>query len=514
MNDVSKQSFVYTNYCSKFKHELQTINMNWILIAEIAYACILILVCIKIIYDTENTTKTLAYILFAIFVPVVGIFFYFSFGINYRKRTIYSKSLFDEAFEVDLMSQLKDSQNQIFKEFNPLFPKYSRLSKLVLNQKFFPLTKNNSVHLLKNGEEKFPEVIQAIKNAKNHIHLEYYIFENDKIGNLIIDLLIQKAENGLKVRFIYDDFGSRGIKNKQLKKMRAAGVDVYPFYKIKIIALANRLNYRNHRKIIVIDGEIGFVGGINVCEKYINNQDNNKLYWRDTHLKIIGPAVMNLQYIFLVDWNYCSKEKIQPNSDYFPSMDYLGSENQTESDNKVVQIVASGPDSKAPLILQSICKAITTAQNEILITTPYFIPSDSLSDSLIIAATSGVKTKLLVPKVSDSKFVNFASRSYFTKLLKSGVEIYRYEKGFVHSKTMVIDNEISIIGTANMDMRSFDLNFEVNAIVYDKEISNELRGYFYEDLKDSSQIDKIRWQNRSKYIKLAEKISGLFSPLL
>lgn len=482
--------------------------------AEIAYVFIIILVCIKIIYDTESTTKTLAYMLLVIFVPILGTFFYFSFGINYRKNTIYSKSLFNDGFEKELTEQLKDSQNQIFEEFTSLFPKYSRLSKLVLNQKIFPLTKNNYVKLLMNGEEKYPQVIEAINNAKNHIHIEYYIFENDKIGRTIIELLIKKAKEGIKVRFIYDDFGSRGIKRKHHKEMREAGIEIYPFYKIKIIALANRLNYRNHRKIIVVDGEIGFIGGINVSDKYINGKEEDKLFWRDTHLKIIGPAVMNLQYIFLVDWNYCSKEKIRPNKIYFPRIDAIQSNHNLKNDNKIVQIVASGPDSKAPFILQSICKAINTAQKEILICTPYFIPSDVLNESLIIAAASGVKTKLLVPGISDSKFVNFASRSYFSNLMKSGVEIYRYEKGFVHSKTMVIDNEIAIIGTANMDLRSFDLNFEVNAIVYDKEISNELRNSFYDDLKDAAQIDQSKWRKRSKYIKLAERISGLFSPLL
>lgn len=487
--------------------------MNWILIAEVIYICIVIIVCIKIVYDTTSTTKTLAYVLLAIFAPFIGIFFYFSFGINYRKRTIYSKNLFDKEIEEELIKHLKNSQNQIIHEFENTFTKFSSLSQLILNQKALPLSKNNEVELLINGEEKFPEVIQEIKNAKEHIHIEYYIFENDGIGNTIINLLIEKAKQGIKVRFIYDDFGSRGIRKKQLKQMRLAGVEAYPFYKIKILALANRLNYRNHRKIIVIDGRIGFVGGINVSDKYINPNDK-KLYWRDTHLKITGPAVMSLQYIFLVDWNYCSKEKIQPNENYFPDYNQTKEINIIENKNKVVQIVASGPDSKSPLILQSICKAISLAKNEILITTPYFIPSEVLNECLIIAAASGVKTKLLVPGISDSKFVNFASRSYFLDLIKAGVEIYQYEKGFVHSKTMVIDNEISIVGTANMDLRSFDLNFEVNAIVYDKEISNELRNYFYVDLDNSIKIDQNSWEKRSKYIQLVEKISGLFSPLL
>lgn len=483
--------------------------MNWLLILEILYLLIIIAVCIRIIYDTHSTTKTLAYVLLVIFVPIFGMFFYFSFGINYRKRKIYNKSLFEEKVEKQLTLRLKDSQSQIFKEHPELFNKFSGLSKLILNQDTFPLTTLNSVELLNNGEEKFPKVLEAIDAAQNHIHIEYYIFENDNIGSLLINKLIEKAKEGIKVRFIYDDFGSRGIRKNQLKEMWDAGVEAYPFYKIKIIALANRLNYRNHRKIIVVDGKVGFVGGINVSDKYINSQESNqKLYWRDTHLKIEGQAVLSLQYIFIGDWNYCSKERIEPNSTYFPKFD------TDKTDNKIVQIVASGPDSDSPLILQSICKAISLAKEEILIVSPYFIPGEVLKENLLIAAASGVKVKLLVPGISDSKLVNFASRSYFTLLIDSGVEIYRYNKGFVHSKTMVIDREVAIVGTANMDLRSFDLNFEVNAMIYDTAIATELQESFYQDLKDSTQIDKTEWENRPMHIQLAEKISGLFSPLL
>src|SRR5690606_5951709 len=255
----------------------------------------------------------------------------------------------------------------------------------------------------------FPSVLEALNNAKDHIHIEYYIFDAGEIGRKIIDLLIEKSRQGVTVRFIYDDFGSREIRKKQVPRLRAAGVAAFPFYKIKLIALANRLNYRNHRKIIVIDGVLGFVGGINVSDKYINGiQKKNDLFWRDTHLKIEGPAVKSLQYVFIGDWNYCSGEQLEPTKILFPD------DNEFHSKaGKIVQIAFSGPDSDTPLIQQTLLQAINLAKEEILITTPYFMPGDSILESLVIAAASGTEVKILVPGASDSKFVNYAARSFY-----------------------------------------------------------------------------------------------------
>lgn len=485
--------------------------MNWILIAEILYIILVFLVCIRIIYDTQSTTKTLAYLLAVIFLPIIGAIIYFSIGINYRKRKMYSKKIFNNA-EVELALQkkiLENSQN-IFTNRSESIKTFKKLANLILSQTLSPLSQGNDVRLLLNGENKFPKVLEAIKNAKNHIHIEYYIFEDDHIGREIIDLLIQKAQEGIVVRFIYDDFGSRGIRKTQVPRLKAAGVNVFPFYKIKLIALANRLNYRNHRKIIVIDGHVGFVGGINVSDKYINGPNSkNGLFWRDTHLMIEGPAVSSLQYIFMGDWNYCANEQLAPDSRYFPE----ANEHPLEP-NKIIQIAASGPDSKTPLIQQTLLQAINLAKEEILITTPYFIPGESLTESLVIAAASGTVVKLLVPGVSDSIFVNYAARSFYSRILDAGAEIYQYKKGFVHAKTLVADKKLAIVGTANMDIRSFDLNFEVNALVYDIEIAKELSAAFYDDLKDARIIDIKSWNSRSKFTQLLEKIAGLFSPLM
>ena len=485
--------------------------MNWLLISEIFYILVVIFVCLRIVYDTQSTTKTLAYLLFAIFVPVVGILFYFFFGINYRNRKMYSKKLWDNAVMAKrLKEDLYHYSKQTFNESDASVQSSKELAYMLMNDSRSPLTSGNAVKLLVNGENKFPEVLKALNEAKSHIHIEYYIYEDDEIGTEIGNILIKKAQEGLAVRFIYDDFGSSSIRKKFVSQLRDNGVKAFPFFKISFIPFANRINYRNHRKIIVIDGHTAFVGGINVSDRYINKlNDTKNIFWRDTHLRIDGPGVQYLQFLFLCDWNFCANEKLQASKEFFPRR-----KNFPGGNDKVVQIAASGPDSETPTILFSLLQAINLATKEILITTPYFIPGDSLLDALNIASLSGISVKLLVPGKSDSLLVNSAASSYYDDLLRTGVEIYQYTKGFVHAKTMVTDRKVAIVGTANMDFRSFDLNFEVNAIVYDVEIAGQLSDIFYNDLKDAERIDEASWSKRSRLKQLWQKIARLVSPLL
>ena len=477
---------------------------------EIGYFIILLLVILRVLYDTRSGVKALAYILLIVLVPIIGILFYFSFGINYRKRKLYSKKIVeDEALHQKILTHLEDYSEKVLQS-GLLSPVYNNLVRFIYNSSDSPLTGNNSVKLLLNGEEKFPELLKAIAEAKSHIHLEYYIFENDNIGNSIADLLIQKAQQGVEVRFLYDDFGSHGLNKKFIKRLTEGGVEAAPFYKIKLYALASRLNYRNHRKIIIIDGKKSFVGGINISDRYRNDiPEKNALYWRDTHLMIDGLATFYLQYLFLCDWNFCSKQKLQFGPDYFPIYP-----NEQEVGNELVQIVPSGPDSTVPVIFYSFLEAIGAATKRILITSPYFIPGESLMDALFIAATSGIEVKILVPGISDSKLVNTAARAYYTELLKHGIRIFQYEKGFVHAKTMVIDDNLAIVGSANMDYRSFDLNFEVNAMLYSKDIVAQLAKSFNDDLQHSPEINTTDWLNRPKYIHLWEKLVRLLSPFM
>ena len=460
----------------------------------------------RILYDTHSSTKTIAYIFLCIFFPVIGILFYLAFGINYWKNKLYSKKTYEND---KMLNELKKK----IPEYNKctVDPKSfsdddtTEIASMLLKDLRSPLTRNNQVKLLLNGEEKFPELIKCLKAAKHHIHIEYYIFEGE-IGKTIIEILIAKAEEGVQVKFIYDDFGSPSIKKKTERKMQAAGIEVYPFSKVIFYLLANRINYRNHRKIVVIDGRTGFVGGINVSDRYINN-NKQKLYWRDTHVRIDGPGVYYLQYIFITDWNFCCPKKLKPEEAFFAPCDDI-------KGKAFVQITGSGPDSVEPSVLFSVLEAINLAKEEILITTPYFIPGDSISNALRIAALGGVIVKLLVPEKSDSKIVNAASAAHYDSLLQSGVEIYLYKKGFIHAKTLVTDGKLSMVGTANMDHRSFELNFEVNAIIYDEAFSKKLRQVFSEDLKHTKKLDAKRWYKRSLLTQFPEKVARLLSPSL
>ena len=448
----------------------------------------------------------MAYLMICIFLPVAGIAFYLTFGINYWKKKKYAKKfLQDMDFLKSVEKQIPGYKNAIIETKAPAVLQNAELTSMLVKDLGSPLSKNNRVKILVDGDEKFPELLQALQNAKQHIHIEYYIYEYDQIGTQLIEVLIAKAKQGIEVRFIYDDFGSPAIKSNMEKRMRDAGIEIHPFHKVRFYLLANRFNYRNHRKIVIIDGCTAFTGGINVSDRYINNK-KNKLFWRDTHLRIDGPAIYYLQYLFISDWNFCCDKKVDPAPKYFAA--------PVVSENCYVQVAAGGPDSIQPSILYAVLQAIYLAQKEILITTPYFTPGDSIMHALSIAALSGLSVKLLVPGVSDSKIVNAASRSNYTDLLQAGVEIYLYRKGFVHAKTMVTDGLLSMVGTANMDHRSFELNFEVNMLVYDADIATQMRERFFADLEDAEKIDIKKWLSRSAYAKLPEKIARLLSPVL
>ncbi|WP_432712131.1 cardiolipin synthase [Pedobacter sp.] len=484
--------------------------MNWILIGNLVYLIIVLAVAMRIIYDTNNTSKTLSYLLLTFFLPIAGIIIYFSVGTNYRKRKLYSKKLIkDEKLSREIKLRIRQQSDNVMAQKKPEVKKFKKLAKLLLNGNLSKLSEHNTVELLLNGEEKFPAVMHALKGAKHHIHMEYYIFEDELIGQQIAEVLIQKAQEGVEVRFIYDDFGSRSIRKKLVPQLKAAGVKCAPFYRVLFVKLANRINYRNHRKIIIIDGYCAFTGGINVSDRYINCVEKpDQLYWRDTHIKLVGQGVYYLQYLFINDWNFCSEEDMLPEKIYFsPS----GPENEMGA---VVQIASSGPDSDNPTILFSLLDAIGLAEEEVLITTPYFIPGESLLDEMTVAALSGVKIKLLVPDKSDSFTVDAAARSYYGDLLTAGVEIYLYKKGFIHAKTLVSDSQLSIVGTANMDHRSFELNFEVNTIIYDAGFAGQLRDVFYEDLKYAVLIDSEKWFKRPLYKQFLEKVARLISNLL
>lgn len=481
--------------------------MHWYILGVI-YIGVTIVVCFRILYDTDSTSKTFAYLLVTVLLPVVGMVIYFAVGANYRKNRLYSKKIVtDNKLFDEIRRNIELESEKSWDTGEEEVRSHKKLARLLLNDSS-PLSGNNEVKLLFNGENKFPEVLEALRGAKHHIHMEYYIYENDVIGNQIKDILIQKAKEGVKVRFIYDDFGSRSIRHNIAEQLRAAGIEAYPFYKIFFIALSNRTNYRNHRKIIVVDGCTGFVGGINVSDRYINKpENNNPVYWRDTSVRIDGPGVFYLQYLFICDWNFAASQRIENPTALF-------CKTKSPNGNAVVQMAASGPDSATPTIMLSLIEVLGMAEEEVLITTPYFIPGETMLDAINMACLSGVKIKLLVPWHSDSFIVNAAARSYYASILDCGVEIYRYKKGFVHAKTIVADGKLAIVGTANMDHRSFELNFEVNSMIYDREVAGQLKQAFLDDIKDADLIIPERWKRRTMFKQLPEKLCRLFSPLL
>lgn len=456
--------------------------------------------------DTQTTSKTLAYLMLIFFVPVVGIIFYFVFGVNYRKNKFYDfKIKRDEKVYEKVNAFTKNQHENVMQNGNTALKQFANTANFLFNATKSPVSEGNEVAILKNGEEKFPIMLDALNKAKHHIHLEYYIYDHDDIGTQIIDILIEKAKQGVIVRFLYDAFGSAKIGKAAVKKLNAAGIEALPVNKIRFRLLANRNNYRDHRKIIIIDGNEVFTGGINVSDKYINN-GKYKLYWRDTHLHIRGPGAWYFQYIFLTNWIFAKKEIPDLNREYFNG-------HYKNYGDKIVQVAQSGP-SIIPAIMLSTASAIYSAKKRVYITTPYFIPVESVSDAIKQIGRAGVDVRLIVPRVGDSKLVNAAAYSYYSELLANNVRVFFYEKGFVHAKTMLVDDDLAIVGSANMDVRSQELNFEVNTLVYNSETNAQLCQLFMEDLKDCTEINFEEWKRRPKIKVFFEHLCRLLSPLL
>ena len=365
---------------------------------------------------------------------------------------------------------------------------------------------NCEVKLLQNGEEKFPEFIHAIRNAKHNIHLEYYIFELDEIGNEIINILIEKANDGVEVRITTDDFGSPKLNKNYLELFKNTNVQYQTFLPVKFNSLANS-NFRNHRKILIIDGEIAFVGGINISDKYINN-DSNKLYWRDTSLLIKGEAVNLLQLKFWMDW------KMTDGLDFnIFSYDYIKIHDEVKN-GAIVGFAFTTPGAPIQSAMESMILAITLAKKKVRITTPYFIPSDEFKSALLIAVNSGVEVELLMPKNGDSIIVQEASLSFTKKLMEQNVKVYLYEKGFVHAKTIVVDDDLAFIGTVNLDNRSFFINFELTAIVHDQALITKMIADYEQDKRDSSLMTFAMWKNTSIFRRAFASVSRLLAPIL
>ncbi len=482
---------------------LDAISVKGIL--TFAYVVFLLLTIGVIIHEKRDPVKALSWIVVLILLPIVGFLLYIVFGRNHRKEKLFSRKGLRDLEQIDTLSQQQvDALNHADWLLSSEITENRDIITLLLNNSKTLLTNHNRISVLHDGPATFDAIKEALRGARSSIHLEYYIIEDDPLGREIAEILMGKAREGVEVRLIYDDVGSWGLSRDFIGRLREAGVAVQCFMRVVFPWLTSKVNYRNHRKILVVDGEIGFTGGINIAQRYLTGTKMGP--WRDTHLKLEGEAVRMLQIIFITDWYFVSKQYLTNQAKYLPPT--------TVQDECLIQIATSGPDSDWASIMQAFFAAITHAQHHIYISSPYFTPNEAILTAIKVAALSGIDVRIMIPSRSDSKIVYWASRSYIGELIDARVNVYLYRKGFNHSKLIMIDGVFASVGTANMDIRSFEDNFEVSAIIYDQRITQELEEQFLEDLSQCRYVTREYWETRPILHTIYESVSRLFSPLL
>lgn len=480
---------------------------QWIWILEIALSFINVILALIIIFiERKNPSKTLAWILVLFFLPIVGAVVYLVFAQNISRRKIYNLDDKDRKIIRDsLEDQIEEMNSGDLKFSNDAANIWRQMVKLNLVYGESYLTQNNSIDMFNDGKDFFRSLMKDIKSAKYSIDVEFYIIKPDFIGQRLLNLLTDKAREGVKVRLLIDALGSRRISNRKLIDFIEAGGEVEYFFKPKFKYLNFDLNYRNHRKIVIIDNKFGYIGGFNIAKEYLGFKKKFG-YWRDTHLRIVGNSVQDLKAIFLMDWSVERGEK--------PDFDEIDFYSENTESNIAVQIVMSGPDSVKEQIKRSMMRMITFAGEKIYLQTPYFVPDRAMIESLKMAAQSGVDVKIMIPCMPDHPFVYWANYAYCGELIKSGARVFRYENGFLHAKTLVVDGEVSTVGSANFDVRSFRLNFEANAFVYDKEFASKMEKTFEDDIKLSTEVTLEDYESRDLWIKIKEAVSVLLSDIL
>ena len=462
-------------------------------------------ICLMIVFENRSPVKTLSWLLVILFVPVAGVITYVFFGRNYRKQKIYSrKSLADSVRLADHVDRQVNLLPTVLADESPAVRSKEHLIHLMLKNNRSLLTLDNTIDLMVNGKETFPAMLDAIASAEHFIHLEFYRIEPDNLGTEFRELMQRKAREGVTVRVIYDDVGSWNIHKPYIREMRESGVSIYPFMPVRFPSFSSKINYRNHRKILVVDGRVGFVGGLNIADKYIHGLPGLGP-WVDTHLKVVGEAVAALDRVFISDWDFVSGEELPPEG---------SQEHVIKTGNRcLVQVASSGPDTDWATIMQVYFSAIATAKSSIYLTSPYFSPDESLLTALKTAALSGVDVRMIFPKYSDSIIANWNTRSYISELLEAGVRIFLYESGFIHSKYLLVDNVFSSVGSPNVDVRSFDLDFEVTALIYDEEFAFRLGVLFAEDSKNCTEVNVSEWMKRKRRDRYKESLARIFGPL-
>ncbi len=471
--------------------------INWILF--LIYGLVALGVGVTVLMENRQPTKALVWLLVLVFIPVVGIILYFFFGQNTRKERIISQQSLDQLSRRSMLGYVEQKNLTVPEE-------HRSLVRMLAREGWALPFKNNEVEMFTDGHQFFTTLLREIAQAKSHIHIDTYIFNDDALGMLVADALIDKAEAGVEVRVIYDSVGSWGVKSAFFERMRDAGVDVHAFMPVKFPAFTSKVNYRNHRKLCVIDGRVGFIGGMNIAERYVKGRNGQT--WRDTHLRIVGGAVYGIQSAFLVDWFFVDRTLVSDRK-YYPELD------KTLFNDCLAQVVTSNPTSEWPEMMNAYVRILMQAKKYVYMETPYFLPTETFMSALRICALSGVDVKLMIPAKADAKVVEWASRSYVMQAADDGVDVWLYQKGFNHSKLLIADDTLCTCGSTNIDFRSFENNFEGNIFFYDTEVTKRMKQVFLDDMQHCVALkDLPAFTKRSFFSRLWESIVRLFAPLL
>lgn len=455
-----------------------------------------------IFIERKDPSTTWAWLMIMIIFPGVGFIIYLLLGQNFSRAR-----LFKEKKEFDTIKRRELSKDFANKEHEHIGgEQYLDLIRMNYTHSGAKCTYNNEVDVYYNGVDKFKQLIKDLKNAKKFIHIQYYIIRPDKLGKKIMSILEEKAAEGVEIRFLVDSMGSYRVTKRSLKNFIKNGGKFEIFFPGILPHVNTRINYRNHRKMVIIDGEYGYTGGFNVGDEYIG-EDKHIGFWRDTHIRIRGEAVNDLTDRFLLDWCYASGEEIDDFSKFYP-------EKPIRDGDIAIQIVTSGPDHNEEYIKNAYMKMINNAKKYVYLETPYFVPDAPMLEALKLSALSGVDVRLIIPGKPDHVFMKWAASAYIGDLLNAGAKVYLYQNGFIHAKTIVADGKVCTVGTANMDMRSYCLNFEVNAFIYDDRVANNLETQFYKDIEDCKVITKEEYDKRNISLRIRESIIRLISPIL
>ncbi len=472
---------------------------------------------IIVFFERRNPKSVWAWLLLMYFIPVLGFVFYLFFGLNIHNRKMFRIKEIEDQLSQAIRQQEYQLKTKSLENIDRPISGYMDLILYNLETSEAVLTDDNTVDIFVDGREKFKALIEDLKKAEHFIHIQYYIIKEDVLFNEIQQVLLQKAAEGVEVRVLFDAMGCRSMKKRYWKQLNKGGVKTAEFFPALLGRFQLRMNYRNHRKIVVIDDKVGYVGGFNIGKEYVN-LDEYFGYWRDTHLRITGSAVLSLGLRFAMDWNYAARENLLQGPALQGMEEQvlvpLPRETEGHKEGCDIQIISSGPDNTTEQIRDNYLRLISKAKKSIYIQTPYFIPDEEILTALKIAVRSGIEVNIMIPCKPDHMFVYWATYSYVGDMVMLGAKCYTYDNGFLHSKCMIVDGKVFCCGTANMDIRSFSLNFEVNAVVYDPGKAREMEEYFKQDLAYCTRITKDLYASRKLFIRAKEQVCRLLSPLL